>query len=114
MADQPMAEGNGSPHWQGCWRADGHHECAVHLLDLILREDTIGEDEARRLLHEAKVAAGQWETECEEFGCHDDGTDRTDMNPTHSNRTIRTQEGGPVGRQSPASPPHHPFDGDHP
>jgi len=68
-----MADERQGTHWQGCWRA--HHQCAIHLLDLILREDTIGEDEARRLLHEAKVAAGQWDDDCADFGCHDDGTD---------------------------------------
>jgi hypothetical protein len=41
-------------HWAGCWRA--HHECAVVLLERIL-------------------ASPEWATECEEFGCHDDGTD---------------------------------------
>jgi hypothetical protein len=59
-----------STHWQGCWKA--HHECAVHLLDLILREDTIGEDEARRQLAAAKAAADEWAAECDEFGCHED------------------------------------------
>ena len=44
-------------HWQGCWRA--HHECAVSLLDKILREETVGEDEARRLLAEARAKADQ-------------------------------------------------------
>jgi len=42
-----------STHWQGCWRA--HHQCAISLLDKILRDDLIGPDEARRLLHEAKA-----------------------------------------------------------
>lgn len=57
-----------STHWEGCWRA--HHECAVHLLDKILRDEALGAVEARRRLAEAR----EWATECEEFGCHDDGT----------------------------------------
>lgn len=40
-------------HWEGCWRA--HHECAISLLDKILREETVGPDRARRLLAEAKA-----------------------------------------------------------
>lgn len=41
-------------HWEGCWRA--HHECAVSLLDKIFREETVGYDQAHRLLAEAKAA----------------------------------------------------------
>lgn len=42
-----------STHWQGCWRADGHHACAVALLERILASDT-------------------WAAECAELGCTDD------------------------------------------
>lgn len=39
-------------HWEGCWQA--HHECAVSLLDKILRDETVGYDQARQLLDEAR------------------------------------------------------------
>lgn len=42
-------------HWEGCWRT--HHECAVSLLDKILRDETVGYDQARQLLDEARHRA---------------------------------------------------------
>lgn len=60
-------------HWPECWRV--HHECAIALLDKILRDETMGYDEVRRRLAEARAWAG----ECEEFGCHDDSTDQLQM-----------------------------------
>jgi hypothetical protein len=78
-----VADERQSTHWQECWRAVGHHACAIHLLDLILREHTIGEDEARRQLAEAKIAADQWADDCEDFGCTE---------PAHSSRSIASSE----------------------
>jgi hypothetical protein len=63
-----VAEERQGTHWQDCWRVDGHHACAIHLLDLMFREVLIDADEARRQLTEAK----KWAAECEEFGCHGD------------------------------------------
>lgn len=54
-----MGDERQGTHWQGCWRA--HHACAVSLLDKILREDTIGEEEARRLLADARAKAEQFD-----------------------------------------------------
>jgi hypothetical protein len=48
----PADERQGT-HWQNCWRA--HHDCAISLLDKILREDMIGPEEARRQLTAARA-----------------------------------------------------------
>lgn len=50
----PVTTERQGTHWEGCWRA--HHECAINLLDKIFREETVGPDQARRLLAEAKAA----------------------------------------------------------
>lgn len=56
-----MAEIPVSTHWEGCWRA--HHECAVSLLDKILRDETVGYDQARQLLDEARSKVAEQESD---------------------------------------------------